>query len=90
MYQIERGIPIPPEDWSPVGKALDRPIGFRAPGYCGTNYPWAALRRGESFLVPSHKKRRELLARIRAACKKYNKEFTPRVVEGGVRIWRTA
>lgn len=88
MYTIEQGIPIPTEDWSPVGKGITGPLGVRGPGYCGSSYPWDDLRVKDSFLVPTTKKRLELETRMRAAGKKLRREFVSRAVEGGIRIWR--
>ena len=87
MFEIEKGIPIP---------AVQR----RAAG--SSKYPFASLEVGDSFFVaatPSEgESQNEASDRVfnslsgskYRAKKHLNRDFTARVVDGGVRVWRTA
>ena len=75
MYKIEAGIAIP---------SANRYKGGRK-----SKYPFADLKVGESFLVPS-KTTMSFGATVQTARKRTGFTFTTRNVDGGVRIWRTA
>lgn len=76
--KIEKNIPIPPVQSSK-----------------GEGYPFRAMEIGDSFMVPlKDKTARELQQRMARKANyvsaRYTMKFTTRVVEGGVRVWRTA
>ena len=73
MYEIEKGIPVPPNS-------------ERA-----TKYPWK-MAIGESFFVPFGEDEHALTTqRVRRSAAmagpRYNKKFTVREVDGGLRVW---
>lgn len=55
-----------------------------------SQYPWADMEVGDSFLVPD-KKVKTVYVTVSKANKKYPpKHFISRAVKGGVRVWRDA
>lgn len=94
-YILENGVPIP---------AATRM-------HAGTTYPFAAMRPGQSFVVPTEveagmyvndaergralaEERRKIANRLRGAIHTFMKKnlehkFAVRMVEAGVRVWRT-
>lgn len=76
MITIEKNVPIPPRREKP------------------TKYPFADMEPGDSFLVQVDKDNFEKkILSMRMSSRKYSKahggQFTTRIVEGGVRCWRT-
>jgi hypothetical protein len=57
-------------------------------------YPFGKLNVGDSFLIPETSNIRNRADRVKsAACyfgKRNNVKLATRVVEGGIRVWRTA
>lgn len=85
LLPIERGVPIPPPRCKEGGK---RKGGKRV-------YPWREMKPGDSFFVavePSSVNRiQSQLSTIGAHQRDWTgKSYTTRIVEGGVRVWRTA
>lgn len=80
MYQIEKGIPLPPRS--------------RSSGY--SKYPFADMQLGDSFVISLNPGESIDQLRFRAnsalakARKTTNAQFSSRTVDGGIRIWRTA
>lgn len=80
-FHIESGIPIPKRE---------------AVGRKGTNFPFADMAVGESFLMPcdvtSEKNIVNWRRKLAASRKRTSPEITLRtaVVSDGVRVWRTA
>ena len=82
---VEKNIPIPE---SRFGKG-------RQPGE--TKYPFAELQVGDSFMVPT-KKQTDINKMQSSICghafqyKRKNRDtnFTTRIVDGGIRVWRIA
>jgi hypothetical protein len=79
---IERDIPIPP------------PAAGRGGWKHRRRYPWRQLQTGESFLVPLHgDDPYRLLRSLRTSAGELkgvdDRQFAMRIVEGGVRVWRT-
>lgn len=85
-FQIEDGVPVPK----------------RAAGRTGSKYPFGRLEVGQSFMVPVtqdpedegstvEKRVGTLRSAIGAFCKRNpgHGKFSVRLVEGGVRVWRT-
>jgi len=78
-FPVETGVPIPdsPQD-----------------GRCKYKYPWRQMNVGDSFFIAAADDARRKLARIRSLMyyhnNKYPEHFEGRVVDGGVRVWRTA
>ena len=73
MLPIESAIPIPPK---------------RRGNY---KYPIRELEVGQSFFVEGTdvKKRQELMRSVLNAARRYEIKITCRIIEGGVRVWRT-
>ena len=71
--RIEKNVPIPPRR------------GRRS------KYPVADLKQGESFLVPSgtFKKPQSVVSTLYAAAKRIDVKVSVRIMEDGVRVWRT-
>ena len=77
MYEIEKGIEIPQKPSSGKSK-----------------YTLLKLEMGESFIVPLNndavaKVQSRLASAAAAAAKNTSKRFTVRVVNDGIRVWRT-
>jgi hypothetical protein len=51
-------------------------------------YPWGQLEIGDSFLVNAST--RSMSVQASAAGKRFERSFSCRTVDGGVRVWRTA
>lgn len=81
-YTIEQGIPLTPEIKGGAGRK--------------SIYPFADLKVDESFLVPLTEGTdiETLYSRVRAAswshASRKKVKLVARVVEGGIRVWRTA
>jgi hypothetical protein len=76
-FPVETGIPMP-----------DGPQDSRY----NYKYPWRQMNVGDSFFIAAADKRRKL-ARIRSVMfyhnNKYPEHFEARIVDAGVRVWRT-
>lgn len=72
-YKIEKNVPIPPRR------------GRRS------KYPVAELKTGESFLVPqgTFKKSQSVVSTLYAAAKRAGVKVSVRIMDDGVRVWRT-
>ena len=72
-FKIEKNVPIPPRR------------GRRS------KYPVANLKPGESFLVPNgtFKKAQSVVSTLYAAAKRNGVKVSVRVMDEGVRVWRT-
>lgn len=85
-YELEAGVPIPPARRTGDGGAGP-----------GLKYPWPDMLVRESFSVEVARweKPRTVSNRLRAAARGWairnapDKAFTVRIVDGGVRVWRT-
>lgn len=80
QFKIDKGVPIP-KPYHGKGSA---------------KYPWADMKKGDSFFVPLNGKKNSPVSggALNAAGKRHGFKFTQRkVTEGrkkGLRIWRTA
>ena len=78
MLQIDKNIPVPEPKQKP------------------TQYPFETMEVGDSFLVKSEegKTGKQLSQRISPSASRHakltNRKYTLRIVEGGVRVWRTS
>lgn len=75
MIKVESGIPVPAR----TNRQGGRP----------SIYPFADLKVGESFFVPG-KTVKTMSQAARRAVKRLEIELITCIVEGGVRVWRTA
>ena len=61
--------------------------------YSRYKYPWRQMQVGDSFFIDAADDKRRKLARIRAVMfyhnNKYPEQFEARIVDAGVRVWRT-
>jgi hypothetical protein len=74
-FEIESGVPMP---------KVERSFGPRE-----SKYPWTAMDKvGDSFHVPLGNLK-SLRTTAYAAGKRLGMKFKARVVDGGVRVWRT-
>lgn len=81
MHNIEKNIPIPSKK-----------------GGRGSKYPFHEMEVGDSFLYPCERANTtQYMRRLLSAANSYTRgktnrgtAFTARVVDGGIRIWRTA
>jgi len=76
MFAIEKGVEIP-----------------KAKAFRQAKYPYQSMEVGDSFFVPSDEKGTPI-ARMRSSSAAYSKrtgnvKFVVRIVDGGVRVWRT-
>jgi len=83
MYKIDKNIPIPPR------KHQGNPLGHR------DVYPFAELRPGDSFLIPTDNSpagnqiaRNRAGATFRRSRHAHRYKIVTRNVKGGVRVWR--
>jgi hypothetical protein len=77
IAKIDKGIPLPSR-----GESNRRGA--------GSKYPWRSMEVGDSFLIPSDDPKK-LQRRMYQNYRRYKPmKFETRMVEGGVRIWRTA
>lgn len=66
---------------------IDRGIPFGRPSH--TKYPFAEMRKGDSFLVPTGEANESSLgSAIHTYGKKLQAKFAKRKVQGGIRVWR--
>ena len=76
-FTLEAGIPMPQD----------------GPDYSRYKYPWRQMRVGDSFFVPAVDDARRKLTHIRSLMYHHNNKhpehFEARIVDGGVRVWRT-
>lgn len=72
MLTIDKNIPIPTERTHSTAK----------------KYPFGDMEVGDSFLVPGKKKVSQMGSTIPNARARYGFEFTSKLEEGGLRIWR--
>lgn len=80
-YEIDKGVAIP----NPRQAAGGRPA----------IYPWREMGVGDSFLVSlngdtTRKVQRRMTSLASAAAQRLGFRFSTRIVDGGVRVWRTA
>ncbi len=85
MFAIEKGIPFEQRKWHQDRK-----------------YPWDEMEIGDSFLIPladdvPREEYHRLSSNIGSVARGYSKRnpdkkltFKPRIVKGGVRVWRVA
>ena len=81
MYQVEKG-----KTMFQVEKNVPFP-----PKRVGVSiYPFAQMRKGDSFLIPAKTKEEKQARRkaVTAAAYKWKVKITARVVDDGVRVWR--
>lgn len=84
MFKIDKDIPFKDREW-----------------HQDTKYPWNEMEIGDSFLVPienpdaTRADYHRLASNIGSVARGYSKRnpekqltFKPRIVEGGVRVWR--
>ena len=76
-YDIEEKVPLP------------------QPRLGGRKYPWTEMKVGDSFIVTVDTEQQTAVqgtvaGSARAYGKKHGQKFTTRIVDGGVRVWRTA
>ncbi len=76
-YEIDERVPVP------------------KPRLGGGKYPWGEMKVGDSFFVAVDKEppsavQGTVSGSARAYGKKHGQKFTTRIVDGGVRVWRTA
>lgn len=79
MIAVDKGIEIPPKNWS------------RGDRKC--LYPWREMEVGDSFFIPNGGKVREIrgvASRAGQAARYTGMKFTCRAVDGGFRVWRIA
>lgn len=53
-------------------------------------YPLADMEVGDSFLIPDAKTSAEISSSISYRKNRYGEQYVCRVVDGGLRVWRTA
>lgn len=76
-FEIEKSVPLPPPPMR---------------GRKSAKYPLADMGVGDSFLVPTMKpeeKRQSLYQLVSLKGRSMGRRFVVRVVDGGVRVWRT-
>ena len=74
MYEIEKGIPIPPR---------------KKGGQYHSKYGWREMEVGDSKFIPNEKQSKITTISIGYG-KRHKQKFIVRTVEGGVRVWRVA
>ena len=81
-----------------VESGIELPKRTRGPGRKATEFPFAKMDVGNSFLIPCDPKdpkmlsnwRRKLLIAKKRFLAQYEGEFRTATVDGGLRVWRTA
>ena len=76
----------------PVETGIPMPDGRQDSRY-NYKYPWRQMNVGDSFFIAAADDKRRKLARIRSVMfyhnNKYPEQFEARIVDAGVRVWRT-
>ena len=84
LISVESGVPLPPPFRQPATRRYgSRPV-----------YPWKAMKVGDSFFVAAapesvNRIQTQLAALARRRWEAVGSLYTTRIVDGGVRVWRT-